>query len=91
MNKQRMSRNAEKRVASFEVQTRGRASLSRSAQLDREVPLTGRRFRRANRLTHAEAARLDVLVRQPDGSAIRPTLSVVMDAYTRTILGFNVS
>lgn len=87
----RMSRSAENRNARKDMVARGRAGASRSALLAPDQILTGRRFRRANGLSHAEAAALEVLVRGPDGTAVRPTLDVTVDDLTRMITGWHVS
>lgn len=91
MKTHRMSRNTENRNAHKEMAVRGRASLSRGELLAPDVVLTGRRFRRANKLTRVEAALLDLLVRRPDGTTILPTVSVDMDEHTRMITGIHMS
>lgn len=69
---------------------RDRAGVSREAVRPTSI-LSGRRFRQANKLTHEQAATLDVLVRQPDGSAARPTLTFAIDSYSRMITGWRMS
>ena len=91
MKTHHMSRSTETRNARKEMIARGRASLSRSALLDPDLVLTGRRFRRANKLTHAEVGLLNMLVRRPDGTAILPTVNLEMDEHTRTITSFHMS
>ena len=91
MKTHRMSRSTETRNAHKEMAVRGRASLSRGELFAPDQVLTGRRFRRANKLTRTEAALLNVLVRRPDGTAIRPTVNVEIDDNTCMITSFHVS
>ena len=86
-----MSRSAESRNARKDMVIRSRAGTSRSALLAPDQVLTGRRFGRANRLTHDEAVALKGLVRGPKGSIARPTLHVTIDDLTRMITGWHVS
>lgn len=91
MKTMRMSRTAENRNARKDMAARGRASMSKGALLAPDVVLSGRRFHRANKLSHAEAAALEALVRGPDGTAPRPMLSVDADQLERMMTGWHVN
>ncbi|WP_174290970.1 hypothetical protein [Sphingomonas bacterium] len=90
MKTHRMSRNTEDRNGHKAMKARGRASLSRGALFNPDRVLTGRSFRRANRLTHAEVAVLNTLISRPDGSPILPTVAMDMDERTRMITGWHL-
>ena len=87
----RMSRSAENRNARKDMAIRGLAGSSRAALLAPDQVLTGRRFRRANKLTHAKAAALEALVRGANGTTVGTTLSVSIGHLTRMITGWHVS
>lgn len=87
MKTHRMSRNVESRNARKEMVVRGRASLSRGELFVPDVILTGRAFRRANRLSRPEVELLNVLVRRPDGTTILPTVTDGKDERTRAVTG----
>ena len=91
----RMSHSTETRNGHKIMVARGRASVARGALLDPDLILTGRRFRRANKLTHAGVVMLNALVRRPDGTTILPTTQPItqvdIDDRTRTITGMSVT
>lgn len=81
----RMSRSSERRNADNDMARRGRASNSRAALLEPDVVLTGRRFRRANRLTHAEAALFEAVLRRPAGDPADPRFTVTLDDHVHMV------
>ena len=91
MKTHRMSRSVETRNGHRAMAARGRASLSRGALFDHPVVLTGRRFRRANKLTHAGAAMVALLVRRPDGATILPTITVDAGDHSSMVTGGHVT
>jgi len=90
MKTHRISRNTEAPDGRKTIVARGRAGISRRALFAPDLVLTGRRFRRANRLTRTEAGLLDVFVRRPDGTAVRPTVTIDLDERTRMVTGWEV-
>lgn len=91
MTKRRTSHTVEKDSTKKYLAMRGRAGASRDGILGPNGILAGRRFRRANRLSHVDAARLQASEREPDDTLVKPAVSVVMDTRTRMILGLHVS
>ena len=75
MKSHRKSRNTEGRNARKAMIARGRASISASALFDPDVVLNGRAFRRANGLSHAEAALANALLRPNSGALAAASLS----------------
>lgn len=87
----RKSHSAENRNARREMTRSGRAGGARAALLQPDVVLAGGRFRRANRLDHVQAARLEVLLHNGDGILVRPTLNLHMDPLSRLVNGFTLT
>lgn len=91
MKTQRMSRSAENHNARKDMAIRGRASVSRAELLAPDLVLTGRRFRRANKLTSAEASALEIALRGAIGNAVGTTLSVSVGDLSRMMTARHVS
>lgn len=86
----RMSRSAENRNARKDMAIRGRAGASRATLLAPDQVLSGRRFRRANKLTHEEAAALETLSRGPETALARQVHTVTIDQLSRMIMGWQL-
>lgn len=89
MKTHRMSRSTEKRNATKAMHARGRASSSRAALHAPDQILTGRRFLRANRLTHAKAEALAPLARDA-GERLRHATHFHLDEWTMATLGIQM-
>lgn len=68
---------------------RGRGGPSRSTLLDFDRLMTRRRFRRANKLTHAEAEAIELLIRGSSGPRTLPLETIGMDDLARMIEGMS--
>lgn len=87
----RKSRSAEYRNARKAIDEHGRAGTMRSALQPSGAFLRGRQFRRANHLDHAEAARLEALVYGTAPLPDSPSLNLLFDERTMTILGYKIN
>jgi hypothetical protein len=83
----RKSASAHRRNAQKDIAARGCASAPPALTPPPEAILRGRNLRRATRTGRVDSSRLNVLVRDVGGNVVRPTLTLIMDERTRTVLG----
>ena len=90
MKTHRMSDSAHRRNARKTIAENGRSAMLRTAPPP-DAMLRGRKFRRANRLSHAEAERMEAEIYGTGQLPDQPSLTFVMDEYTQAILGYDLT